>query len=224
MPGFPDWQQFAQHTGPTTKYSITTVNGAVTVFTIPVAEWAGIELDIAPPTTAETRLDFNWRPSTTSPDAVRDETWDLWRLTQASLRVPMSAAALRLLYFCGTAGLSATIYATPTNSVLPVERAPLSAALSEGSVVSIGAGATQTFNLLAYRGPAYFYYRTQAATSTVLLASFDYNGVQTGELYRQLNVGQNQQILHLPSECNQLSLSNNDAAAKNFSWTITAIQ
>ena len=128
---------------------------------------------------------LNWRPSTASTDQIRDETWDLWRLSQASIRVPMSAAALRLLYFCGTAGLSATIYATPTNGILPVQRAPLGAALSEGVTVSIGAGATQTFNLLAYRGPAYFWYRTQAATDTIQLAGFDFNGVQTSEIYRK---------------------------------------
>jgi hypothetical protein len=224
MPGFPDWQEFAQHTGDTITYNVTTVNGTVTVDTIPTAQWAGLLVRVGPPNTAESRLDLSWVVSVATPTQIWEDIWDLWRVIVAGVRVPMSGGALRIKYACTVAGLAATINVTPTNSVLDVQRADGKGALSEGSLVSIGAGATQTFNVEAYRGPAYFYFRTNAATSVVGLFGFDYTGTQVSEIFRQNNVPQANTLLNLPSECVQLSITNNDAAAKNFSWIVAAAQ
>lgn len=220
--GFPDWQEYTNQMGSTSSLAVNTSLAPQVYFHEPTSQWAGFDLHVFAPTNP-ILVEIVKQSALNGGSAIGTERWHLWGGSEAAIRCTNRAVSRYVQVTGSVAAQPYTLYATNINAPMVYQRIPDVGVLTEGSIVSIAAGATQTFNLIPYRGPAWFWYRTQAATSVVGLNGFDYLGVQRTELFRGLNLGTSGVLLHIPSECVQLSMQNNDAAAKNFSWAVVGI-
>jgi hypothetical protein len=222
MPGFPDWQEYAQWVGDPITISGTIPINQTLQFSIPVGQWLSFEVSFLA-VSDNAFLEFDYLADASGAVSCGYEYWHINAGDTAQFNIQNRGPWLKV-FVRGRTGTGAyALTLTPTNRNPANRTARADALLGGDNGETIAGGVTSNHYMLPYRGPVRLFVDDPATASVVNVIAQDWTNANLGRSFDATNPGSVNQLLHFGSDRNLLQLINNDGVNRVFRWACVAI-